>query len=204
MEIGCGSGARTILYAPLTEKVIGIDPSSVSIRKARKLLPKKLKQKVAYKIGYGEKLNFKDDVFDTVFFSWSLHHIPKEKREVALKEAHRVLKKNGQLLVLEPTLEGERIYLTEITHPEILPVESAIKVLTKLLGKMFELGHQETFIIKHCFDSENEVVSYLRKEDNLPDKFEFKALRLLRNCLLKNNKILINEGAKILSLRKIS
>lgn len=202
LDIGSGLGRCTILYASLTKKVIGIDSSDILIKKAKKLLPKKLKQKVLYKVGCAEKLNFKDEVFDTVFFSWSLHHIQMKKQKVALKEAHRVLKRNGQLLVLEPTLEGERIHFTEITHPEIEPAKNAIEILIKLSGKMFELNCQETFSIKYYFDNENEVIKYFKREDNLPVGSEFKVLRLLKNCHRVNNKILISEGAKIWRFQK--
>jgi len=67
LDVGCGTGTRQYV-APLTKKVVGIDPSTMLIKKAQDQLPDNLKQKVHYQVGSGEELSFKDETFDSVFF----------------------------------------------------------------------------------------------------------------------------------------
>lgn len=201
LDVGCGSGTPRY-FTLLTKKVVGIDPSVMLIKKAQDQLPDNLKQKVTYQVGSGEELNFKDETFDLAVFSWSLHHISIKFQKKACRETYRVLKKGGQLLILEPTLKGELIHFTEISHPEIEPVKNVITILPQLIGKFFELESQETFVIKYYFDSEDEAIKYFRREDNLPPSKDAEVLRLLKSCKRVKNEILIEEGARILSLRK--
>jgi len=201
LDVGCGTGTRQY-FAPLTKKVVGIDPSTMLIKKAQDQLPDNLKQKVRYQVGSGEELSFNDETFDSVFFSWSLHHIPIKFQKKACRETYRVLKKGGQLLILEPTLKGEFIHFTELSHPEIEPVKNVIAILSELIGKFFELESQATFVIKYYFDNEDEAIKYFRREDNLPPNKDSEVLRLLKSCKRVKNEILIQGGARILSLKK--
>lgn len=44
-------------------------------------------------------LPFENESFQTISFVASLNHIPKEQRQNVLKEAHRLLSKNGRILI---------------------------------------------------------------------------------------------------------
>jgi alkylated DNA repair protein alkB family protein 8 len=95
LDIGCGNGR---LYELLKEKeveYVGIDNSEKLIEIARKKFPKS-----KFIVADALNLPFKDEEFDHVFMIAILPHIPsKELQLKVLKNAYRVLKKNGSLFI---------------------------------------------------------------------------------------------------------
>jgi 2-polyprenyl-3-methyl-5-hydroxy-6-metoxy-1,4-benzoquinol methylase len=71
LEVGCGDGRLTWLYAGEALSVLGIDPEEESIEIARSELPEELADRVRFEVGQAEDLS-KTAVFDVAFLSWSL------------------------------------------------------------------------------------------------------------------------------------
>jgi ubiquinone/menaquinone biosynthesis C-methylase UbiE len=115
LEVGCGSGRLTFLYAPVAKKVAAIDPLAKAISEARGKVPKELASKVSFRVGRGEELVFPNQAFDLVFFSWSLccTDVPAQGR--ALTEAWRVLRPKGILLSVQESLH-QPFYVGMITY----------------------------------------------------------------------------------------
>ncbi len=92
LDLGCGVGRTTKYLFEKGFKVIGIDIIEEMIKTAKSLYPK-----INFQTGDACNLKFKDNSFNTVFFSFNgLDYIfPKEKRVRALKEIERLLKKEG-------------------------------------------------------------------------------------------------------------
>ena len=74
LEIGCGDGRMTWLYADKASHVTAIDPSALQIALARESLPTQLRGRVEF-----QDIGFEDfyaasasSVFDIVILSWSL------------------------------------------------------------------------------------------------------------------------------------
>lgn len=71
LEVGCGDGRLTWLYAPRAAGVLGIDPDEEQIALARSATPPELADRVQFEVGEAEDLS-KTAVFDLAFLSWSL------------------------------------------------------------------------------------------------------------------------------------
>jgi 2-polyprenyl-3-methyl-5-hydroxy-6-metoxy-1,4-benzoquinol methylase len=71
LEVGCGDGRLTWLYAARAESVLGIDPEEEAIATARSTTPPELAERVRFEVGAAEDLS-KTAVYDVAFLSWSL------------------------------------------------------------------------------------------------------------------------------------
>lgn len=71
LEVGCGDGRLTWLYAAETKSVLGIDPEEELIAVARTETPPELADRVCFEVGTAEDLS-KTAVYDVAFLSWSL------------------------------------------------------------------------------------------------------------------------------------
>jgi ubiquinone/menaquinone biosynthesis C-methylase UbiE len=87
---------------------VGIDISSLSIRKAVGLTPNNLRNKIDYVICDGEHLPFRPFTFDIVVVVKVLHHLSSPSKGLA--EIYRVMTKHGKVVLNE----------TLIDHPMIL------------------------------------------------------------------------------------
>ena len=94
LDLGCGSGAFTRHLLKLNGQIFGLDISYDLIRGAEN------KDKIRFVLGDLENLPFANDAFDVVVFSGVLHHFPSLRKPV--KEAYRILKKNGQCFAYDP------------------------------------------------------------------------------------------------------
>ena len=118
LEVGCGDGRLTFQYADLTKKVTGLDPSKDEVSSARRATPKRLASRVSFVVGRGENLQFPDESFDVVFFSWSLCCTDIPAMGKALDQAWRVLRPGGVLASMQaslhqPFLEGMISYMMQ-------------------------------------------------------------------------------------------
>jgi Methylase involved in ubiquinone/menaquinone biosynthesis len=74
---------------------VGLDISLGMLKRAKKVCPLVL--------GDGENLPFKDSTFDTLTVAFTLRNIPNKER--AVEEFYRVLRKDGNLIILEMKVE---------------------------------------------------------------------------------------------------
>lgn len=94
LDLGCGNARLYPKLEDLSINYLGIDPSESLIDINKKKYPK-----ARFEIGDGLKIKYKDR-FDYIFCIAVLHHIPSEKLQLQfLKNIHRSLKKDGQLLL---------------------------------------------------------------------------------------------------------
>ncbi len=71
LEIGCGDGRVTWLYAGSAGAVLGIDPDADGIRQAREQRPPELADRVRFQNVSFEAFDSRQR-FDRILFSWSL------------------------------------------------------------------------------------------------------------------------------------
>ena len=98
LELGIGTGRNILLYPPSVERLYGIDPDEVMLRRARRRGGKAVFP-VELITGSAEELPFEDKGFDAVTATLAFCTIPDPAR--ALLEARRVLKRDGELRLLE-------------------------------------------------------------------------------------------------------
>ncbi|MCX6113187.1 MAG: class I SAM-dependent methyltransferase [Proteobacteria bacterium] len=93
-DIACGSGQQSIKMEMRGCKVQGIDLSSRAIENA-KLIAKG--HDCTFQVGNAEKLPYASNIFDKVVSVCALEHFKNDEK--ALKEANRVLKSDGILVL---------------------------------------------------------------------------------------------------------
>jgi arsenite methyltransferase len=107
LDIGSGGGLDSLLAARLVGpggKVVGLDLSPEMITRAYENLKQTDLSNVAFQEFSGEDLPFPDGSFDVVISNGVFNLIPAKGR--MLKEACRVLKPNGRLLIADQVLSG--------------------------------------------------------------------------------------------------
>ncbi len=72
LEVGCGCGRLTTRVAALGAHVVAIDPEPSQIRAARRQVPKRLVDRVDFRVGSIGGLGGQPGSFDIILFSLSL------------------------------------------------------------------------------------------------------------------------------------
>ena len=153
LEIGCGDGRLTALLAGKAEAITAIDPDENSIEAARRNI-----NGVNFRVGSGEKLDLANETFDIVLFSYSLHHQDCIK---ALAEAKRVVRQDGQILIIDPNHDGEFTRLVSIFEKD--EIELLRKTLDYITSGSFNILRKDTYCVDHQFADEKELYNYFSK-----------------------------------------
>ena len=185
LDLGCGDGYYSYLLSqiPLKLKITGIDNHLEAIETARTLVPPK---KATFIIGDAEKLPFPKDSFDKIIMSEVIEHVNDDIK--VLKEARRILKEDGILVLTTPNKD----------YPFLWDPVNWI------------LEHSFNFHIKNGFFAGiwNQHLR-LYKPEELKKRLEkagFKVVscELLTNWCLPFNHYLLNLGCKLLFYKKLS
>ncbi len=99
-DIGCGEGDLTLLLARFVKRVTAVDLSAQMLRVVQeRSIEAGVSARVVVEKGDLEKLPLKANSEDAVFVSQVLHHSTCPAK--ALKEAARILKPGGQMILLD-------------------------------------------------------------------------------------------------------
>jgi len=101
LDVGCGTGNATLAIAakaPQRVRILGLD---LSLGQLRRAAAKNRLASVAFVAADARATCFADAHFDKVFVTHMIHELPRHDRLAVLKEARRVLKPDGTLVVLE-------------------------------------------------------------------------------------------------------
>ena len=103
LDIGCGSGAYTTLFAKLGFHVVGLDISKLGISTAKKwAVCENLQDRVALIVANAEKLPFKNESFNFIICSEVLEHLDSPHK--GINELNRVLAWGGEIFISMPNL----------------------------------------------------------------------------------------------------
>ena len=96
LDMGCGEGTRlNKIVTKAGQKGCGIDISTKAVGLAKEKYPR-----LSFLVGDLESLPYKNESFDLVYSAFVFEHLDNPKK--VLKEAVRVLKKGGNLMIVAP------------------------------------------------------------------------------------------------------
>lgn len=102
LEIGCGTGSLLVLLKGMQPgaEVVGLDPDPAALAIARR---KAGRAGVSLQLdeGFADALPYPDGTFDRILSSFMFHHLSREVKEAALREARRVLKPGGRFHMVD-------------------------------------------------------------------------------------------------------
>ena len=103
LDIGCGTGTQAIASWRRSQprgSVVGIDISEAMLAVARRKA-RRAGLRIAFHRANADALPLEDDRFDVVTISTVMHMIPQSRRRPCLREASRVLRRGGRLLLID-------------------------------------------------------------------------------------------------------
>lgn len=102
LDLGCGTGGRSVVWYERyqLQHVSGIEIDPVYIECAELLASLRFVD-ADYKVGFGEAIPYPDESFDSILSFDVFEHVIDVA--ATLRECHRVLKTDGELLVVFPT-----------------------------------------------------------------------------------------------------
>ena len=125
LDVGCGEGHNTRLFAARGARMYGVDIAPSFVRAARQVDP----ESIPYTVGSAQQLPFGAERFDFATALMSLMDLPRP--DVALGEIHRVLRPGGflQFSITHPCFSPPHRRLLRTPQHEPYAVE---------LGRYFE------------------------------------------------------------------
>lgn len=192
LEVGCGDGRITSLMAGRPQDLIAIDPDSEKIRRARTTVAG-----VDFRIGSGENMAFSDKQFDLVIFTLSLHH---QNSTMAIREATRVLRDDGLILVIEPLVDGEVEQLFALLMNENHAKKQAQRAIH---DSGLHVATSETFQAKWIFTDKHDLLQSTFDYYDMPfDADVAEQISSLLGKKIESRPIVVYDAMVIQVLRK--
>jgi ubiquinone/menaquinone biosynthesis C-methylase UbiE len=114
LDIGCGSGKKTFLFGN-EMKIAKNNINGTDILNWGPYSQNKIKHNFNFKEIKNGKINYDDNTFDIMTAFLMLHHV--ENLNELIDEMHRILKKNGILIIIEhDTHNSYDKYILDILH----------------------------------------------------------------------------------------
>ncbi len=175
LDIGCGTGFYFSALSKYTDKLYGIDVSTLFLKDAKKLIERNEIKNACVCMSLSEALPFSDKSLDCVFLFAVLHHL--QNVDKAIEETYRVLKRNGKCIVIEPNILNPAMFLFLCFKKHERGILSLSKfTLEKKFKRLFSNVHSKPTAFQVTFTDplSNMILSFLEK---LPESiFEYLAI----------------------------
>lgn len=192
LEIGCGEGRVTRTYADEARFAVGLEPDYPPVQKATSAVPE-----ATFICGSGMDIPFAPSCFDVVLYTLSLHHHPNCLD--ALAQARRVIKRDGLILVIEPTVESEIQRLCKVFEDEdhrLMAVENSLP------RTPLEIISRETFSTHWEFADFDDAAHYaFTYYDHPPDVKKRTALKAFLGPKVNEAPLIMTDTLRLTSLR---
>lgn len=201
LEIGCGSGRITLDLARHARRVVAIDPDGAALRAARSGISG---ANVEFIRCGGESLAFPEHTFDLVVYSLSLHHLPIGCMLKSLMQAARLLREKGEIVVIEPGMEGTLIEAEERfgvgDGDEREEKEAALRAMGGLAG--WEMGETIHFQTLFYFADERDFLESLLPEYRRVPKERIREIGHFLQTHEKDGRIVLHAGRRLNVLKR--
>jgi len=103
LEVCIGTGTNSIIIAEnrTNTEIVGIDLSKEMLALAKEKIEKRGIRNIKTLVMDAINMNFDDNYFDVVLISLVLHEVDDTIRHKIMKEAKRVLKNKGKIIIIE-------------------------------------------------------------------------------------------------------
>jgi ubiquinone/menaquinone biosynthesis C-methylase UbiE len=161
LDIGCGNGVLARSLSDRGALVVGVDPNGEALAVAQQTVPT-----AAFHQAGAEALPFSGHSFDGAIFLNSLHHVPKPVMRQALREAARVTKPSGPIVIVEPLAKGSFFSVLRTVEDEADVRAAAQEVITEALesGTFEQIGRSDYLRREHFADLEQFLVRIVAAE----------------------------------------
>jgi len=183
LEVGCGVANDLTRFAKGGAQVVGIDLAEHSIELARKNFDFR-GLNGTFVVMDGEDLQFPDDSFDFVYCHTVLHFTPNPARMI--REIHRVLRPDGQAIIMTVNEKSWMNYLHRIFKVQIDHLDSPVFRKYTLAGFRSMLdSFSEVTIVPERFPVATKVHEGLKAK--LYNKIFIGAFRLLPDTWMRSS-----------------
>lgn len=143
IDAGCGAGDLARALAARGAAVLAIEPDPAQAAKNAAATPV---AGVTFANAPAQAIPVAACSQDGIFFSKSLHHVPAAAMDAALSEAHRVIKPEGFVYVIEPDTVGAYFELLKPFHDETEVRALARAALARTADRLFDSA--ETYVYR--------------------------------------------------------
>jgi SAM-dependent methyltransferase len=125
LDVGCGAGHTALAFAPHVREVVGLDLTQAMLDEARGLAERRGIANLRLERGDAMALPYPDAGFDLVTCRVCAHHF--ERPEAALREAARVLRPGGRLVLVDSVAPEDPAQDTFLNTLELLRDPSHVR-----------------------------------------------------------------------------
>ncbi|HKK14375.1 MAG TPA: class I SAM-dependent methyltransferase [Gammaproteobacteria bacterium] len=178
IELGCGAAAHTRAIAGTGRPASVLACEVDEIQHGKNLEADDVPDTVTFARAGAEAIPAEDASADVVLMFKSLHHVPTESMDDALREIARVLRPGGLAYISEPVYAGDFNEVLRLFHDEGEVRRAAFEAVRRAVESgVLELAEQRFFNTRNDFadfaEFEDRVLGVSHTEHNLsPELYE--------------------------------